>query len=133
MRGAEETSSQPSEPAPLIQASSPLTIPSSPSLKTTIRSKYSHCMFSLRLPAEPSIYVASRCANDAATPPADGSAKGPRPPASSLAPRAATGAGKRATRPGASLRRRQVLREPRGGGLAGREVEAQLAVVEPAR
>jgi hypothetical protein len=29
----------------LIQASSPLTIPSSPSLKTTIRSKYSHCMF----------------------------------------------------------------------------------------
>src|SRR6266536_4017922 len=47
---------------------------------------------SLRLPAEPSIYVASRCANDAATPPADGSAKEPRPPASSLAPRSAPAA-----------------------------------------
>ena len=29
------------------------------------------------MPAEPSIYVASRCANDAATPPADGSAEEP--------------------------------------------------------
>src|SRR2546428_3462812 len=49
MRGAEETSSQPSAPAPLIQASNPLSIPSSVSLKMTILSKYSHCMVSLLL------------------------------------------------------------------------------------
>src|SRR6266542_689987 len=42
--GAELTSSHPSAPAVLIHDSSPLTIPSSVSLKTTIRSKYSHCI-----------------------------------------------------------------------------------------
>src|SRR6266849_7214085 len=47
IRGVELTSSQPSLPAPLIQVSSPLTIPSGVSVKTTIRSKYSHCMVSL--------------------------------------------------------------------------------------
>src|SRR6266849_6447092 len=47
MRGIVEASSQPSEPAPLIQASSPLSIPPSVSLKMTILSKYSHCIFSL--------------------------------------------------------------------------------------
>src|SRR5450759_764909 len=47
MRGAAETSSQPSAPEPFIQVSRPLTIPPSPSLKMTIRSKYSHCMISL--------------------------------------------------------------------------------------
>src|SRR5271157_1165426 len=49
INGTELTSSHPSAPAPLIHESSPLTMPSSVSLKTTIRSKYSHCIVSLLL------------------------------------------------------------------------------------
>src|SRR5450759_2652791 len=44
INGIELTSSHPSAPAPLIHESRPLTMPSSLSLKTAIRSKYSHCI-----------------------------------------------------------------------------------------
>src|SRR5450759_67926 len=44
INGIELTSSHPSAPAALIHESRPLTMPSSLSLKTTIRSKYSHCI-----------------------------------------------------------------------------------------
>src|SRR5450759_5012854 len=93
---AAETSSQPSEPAPLIQVSRPLTIPPSPSLKITIRSKYSHCM----------IAPVARCA--------------PQPSTWSLGNGVSSGSC-------------EAIGEPGAEGLAGRAVESQLAVVEPAR
>src|ERR1035437_589091 len=94
MRGAAETSSQPSATEPFIQVSRPLTIPPSPSLKMTIRSKYSHCMISLLS--------------------AFSLAHGPE-------------------RTCVSSGLCEVIGEPGSRGLASRSVEAELAVVEPAR
>src|SRR5712691_10995274 len=88
MRGAVETSSQPSAPAPLIQASRPLNIPCSLALKMTILSKYSHCIISL-LPLR--------------------------------------------SRTQGFSRRREVIGKPTADGLAGRAVEADVTMIEPAR
>src|SRR5712691_7452430 len=123
MRGAEEMSSQPSAPTPLIQASNPLTIPPSPSAKMTIRSKYSHCMISLPSAPETSRLSAAaiRFANGGRE-----SLNRSRVPAGIF-----QSSRNAATRYFSAAR--QVLGQPRGGGLAGRGIEAELAVVEPAR
>src|SRR6266536_3550545 len=109
MRGTEEASSQPSAPAPLIQASSPLSIPPSESLKMTIRSKYSHCIISLPFSLEGSIYVARACSG-----PGLRHRRATRPDAASIArlvPRSASAPAARASSLGYFGR----LRAPRPG------------------